>query len=137
MIKLNGVIETALYTAELQRSRKFYENVLGLELLGGDERFLAFNVAQSHVLLIFLKGASNTPTQLPGGIIPAHDGDGPVHLGFSISSNSIKAWEDHLAANGVVVEGRTTWERGGKSIYFRDPDGHLLELLTPGVWEMY
>jgi len=27
--------------------------------------------------------------------------------------------------------------RGGHSIYFRDPDGHLLELATPGLWAIY
>ena len=35
---------------------------------------------------------------------------------------------------GIAVEGRTTWSRGGISIYFRDPDGHLVELATPGLW---
>ena len=32
---------------------------------------------------------------------------------------------------------RTSWSRGGRSIYFRDPDGHLLELATPGLWAVY
>jgi catechol 2,3-dioxygenase-like lactoylglutathione lyase family enzyme len=35
---------------------------------------------------------------------------------------------------GIAIEGRTNWRRGGISIYFRDPDGHLLELATPGLW---
>ena len=35
------------------------------------------------------------------------------------------------------LEGRTEWPRGGVSVYFRDPDGHLLELATPGLWEGY
>jgi catechol 2,3-dioxygenase-like lactoylglutathione lyase family enzyme len=34
----------------------------------------------------------------------------------------------------VAIEGRVDWPRGAKSIYFRDPDGHLLELGTPGLW---
>jgi integrase len=46
-------------------------------------------------------------------------------------------WETHLASRGVVIEGRNDWERGGRSIYFRDPDGHLLELATPGLWSVY
>jgi catechol 2,3-dioxygenase-like lactoylglutathione lyase family enzyme len=29
------------------------------------------------------------------------------------------------------------WPRGGESIYFRDPDGHLVELATPGLWDNY
>jgi hypothetical protein len=26
---------------------------------------------------------------------------------------------------------------GGASLYSRDPDGHLLELITPGCWAIY
>ena len=40
-------------------------------------------------------------------------------------------------AHQVEIEGRTDWPRGGHSIYFRDPDGHLLELATPGLWTVY
>jgi catechol 2,3-dioxygenase-like lactoylglutathione lyase family enzyme len=42
-----------------------------------------------------------------------------------------------LASGGVTIEARNNWERGGRSIYFRDPDGHLLELATPGLWSVY
>jgi catechol 2,3-dioxygenase-like lactoylglutathione lyase family enzyme len=42
-----------------------------------------------------------------------------------------------LREQGVAIEGRTDWSRGGHSIYFRDPDGHLLELATPGLWATY
>ena len=38
---------------------------------------------------------------------------------------------------GVAIEGRNDWSRGGRSIYFRDPDRHLLELATPGLWSVY
>lgn len=137
MEKINGIIETALYTENLQRSVAFYREVLGLETLAGDDRFHAFSVAGSHVLLIFLKGLSRTPTPLPGGTVPPHDGQGPVHLGLSVDAGTLEAWEDRLKAHHVAVESRMTWERGGSSIYFRDPDEHLLELLTPGVWAIY
>jgi catechol 2,3-dioxygenase-like lactoylglutathione lyase family enzyme len=42
-----------------------------------------------------------------------------------------------LSEAGVTIEGRTKWPRGGVSVYFRDPDGHLLELATPGLWPGY
>jgi len=36
-----------------------------------------------------------------------------------------------------VLEEKKAWERGGWSLYFRDPDRHLLEVATPGVWTIY
>ena len=46
-------------------------------------------------------------------------------------------WETRLGEKGIAIEGRTQWARGGQSLYFRDPDGHLLELATPGIWQTY
>jgi hypothetical protein len=37
----------------------------------------------------------------------------------------------------VSIESVVTWPRGGTSLYFRDPNDHLLELITPGVWSIY
>jgi hypothetical protein len=36
---------------------------------------------------------------------------------------------------GVVLETRLDWPKGASSLYFRDPDGHSLELGTSGLWE--
>jgi catechol 2,3-dioxygenase-like lactoylglutathione lyase family enzyme len=58
-------------------------------------------------------------------------------VAFSIPADELAAWEARLAGAGVEIEGRTRWPRGGDSIYFRDPDGHLLELATPGLWTGY
>ena len=40
-------------------------------------------------------------------------------------------------ALGIAIESRVTWERGGVSLYFRDPDGRSVELATPGLWPSY
>ena len=47
------------------------------------------------------------------------------------------AWEARLTELRIAVESRVTWERGGVSLYFRDPDGRLVELATPGLWPSY
>jgi catechol 2,3-dioxygenase-like lactoylglutathione lyase family enzyme len=137
MKQITGIIETALYTKNLEKAVNFYRTVLGFSSLTGDERFHAFSVAERHVLLLFVTGASLSPATLPGGVIPPHDGTGAAHVGFSVAPESLDEWEGQLNAHGVEIESRMTWERGGRSLYFRDPDGHLLELLTPGVWTIY
>jgi catechol 2,3-dioxygenase-like lactoylglutathione lyase family enzyme len=135
--KLSGVIETALYVDDLDRARAFYTDVLGLEPLTSDSRFLAFDVGGRNVLLLFCRGATLETVHLPGGTIPPHDGNGPIHAAFAIAADELPAWEKRFGEHDVAIEGRTDWPRGGKSIYFRDPDNHLLELVTPGVWAIY
>ena len=56
---------------------------------------------------------------------------------LAVPAAELPAWEKSLGEHDVAIEGRTDWPRGGKSIYFRDPDNHLLELATPGIWKIY
>ena len=135
--RLGSVLETALYVDDLARANAFYQDVLDLEPLTNDSRFSAFNVGDRSVLLLFRRGATLETVTLPGGTIPPHDGAGPVHMAFSIGADEIPAWEKRLKDHGISIEARTAWPRGGHSVYFRDPDNHLLELVTPGVWAIY
>jgi catechol 2,3-dioxygenase-like lactoylglutathione lyase family enzyme len=137
MPELDGVLETALYTDDMERARAFYEGVLELKSIFGDSRLTAYGVAPRSVLLIFKRGAARETVTMPGGTIPGHDGAGPLHIAFAIGRDELGRWEQHLKARGVAIEGATNWSRGGRSIYFRDPDGHLLELATPGLWSVY
>jgi catechol 2,3-dioxygenase-like lactoylglutathione lyase family enzyme len=137
MPKLNGVIESSLYVEDLERAVEFYQRLFAFAIIGRDARFCAFNVSNHHVLLLFKRGASDQSIPLPGGSIPPHDGAGSLHVGFAVPADSLPEWEQALAANHVTIESRVKWPRGGASVYFRDPDRHLLELLTPGVWTIY
>ena len=132
-----GVLETPIYVGDLARSRAFYEGALGLRPLFADHRLCALDAGARSVLLLFLRGASDAPIRMPGGTIPPHDGAGVLHVAFAVGSAELAAWEARLAARGIAIESEVRWERGGRSIYFRDPDGHLLELATPGIWPTY
>jgi catechol 2,3-dioxygenase-like lactoylglutathione lyase family enzyme len=56
---------------------------------------------------------------------------------FAIDADDMPAWQQKLDDSGVAIEGRTQWPKGGSSVYFRDPDHNLVELLTPGCWPIY
>jgi catechol 2,3-dioxygenase-like lactoylglutathione lyase family enzyme len=131
MPALDRVIETSLYVDDLGRATRFYEEVLQLRCLVRSERLCAMDVGGGHsILLLFRRGGSLNHSS-------PHDGSGPVHAAFAIAASELAFWDERLAAHGILIEERTTWPLGGHSIYFRDPDGHLLELATPGVWETY
>jgi catechol 2,3-dioxygenase-like lactoylglutathione lyase family enzyme len=93
--------------------------------------------AGREVLLLFKRGSSVDPVIMKTGTIPGHDGAGRLHMAFAVSAGELEAWEKHLAAHRIAIEGRVAWPRGGKSTYFRDPEGNLLELATPGLWANY
>src|SRR5262245_32159373 len=131
MPELTGVLETALYVSEMSRSVAFYVGLFGFEVVDADERLTALAVKQGQLLLLCARDAG------PG--LPAlwHCGGGPQHLAFSIEEAALPSWRERLAASRIPVVHERRWPRGGDSIYFRDPDGHLLELATPGVWSTY
>ena len=138
MPPLTGVLETALYVADLERASTFYQRLLGARvLLAEADRMRALDVAGRQVLLLFRTGASNAPNPVPGGVVPPHDAHGRMHVCFAIPADALAAWEAHLAALGIAVESRVHAERGATCLYLRDPDGHLVELATPGLWEIY
>jgi catechol-2,3-dioxygenase len=143
MPKLERIIETALYVDEVDRARKFYGEVLELKTLMETEPLTAYDVGGTSVLLIFKRNSTTKTMVLPGGEgnpsgeIPPHNGSGPLHVCFAINADQLPAWERRLSEHNITIEGRTHWVRGGESIYFRDPEGQLLELMTPGNWATY
>lgn len=133
--RLGHVLETSLYVADLDASEAFYRRVFGFETFLSDSRMRAMGVPGASVLLLFRRGGSVHPSPAPGGaLIPAHDASGHQHLCFAIPVGELETWVRHLEGAGVPLESRITWERGGTSLYFRDPDGHSLEVATPGLW---
>ena len=137
MPTIRRVLESALYCDDLAATARFYREVLGLGQLFGDARLVALDASGSTVLLLFARGASRTGMQYPEGTIPGHDGMGPAHVAFAVDRDELAAWEARLQDAGVAIESRVRWDRGGRSIYFRDPEGHSIELVTPGVWPTY
>ena len=130
-------METGLYVADMARARGFYEAIMGLSPMFCDDRLTAYPVAPGSVLLLFRQGTTDKPAPAFGGTIPPHDGQGRLHYAFAIAAEVLPAWRDHLDAQGIAIEGEVHWPRGSTSIYFRDPDAHLVELATPGLWTNY
>jgi len=129
--KTEGILESSLYVTDVARSAQFYKEILGFRLISDfGERGCAMGAGRCQVLLLFKKGGS-CEMRSP------HDGEGELHLAFAIRAEDLACWEAWLVENGITVEEKRIWNLGGQSIYFRDPDRHLIEIATPGVWSIY
>ena len=132
--RITHILESSLYVADLDRAQAFYERLFGFPAFMRDARMCALAVPGRQVLLLFREGGSVTPSMTPGGMIPPHDAHGRQHLCFAIPGDSLAAWEARLADHGIPIESRVDWSGRSVSLYFRDPDGHSLEVATPRLW---
>lgn len=128
--KLHHIKETCLYVKDLEKSRFFYEEILGLERIVYDaEKYLFLKIGMD-VLLLFNSESSSIQADLP-----SHEGYGRLHIAFETSVEEYKKWKKHLAKHQISIEFEKQWPRGGFSFYFRDPDDLCIEIIQPKVWE--
>jgi catechol 2,3-dioxygenase-like lactoylglutathione lyase family enzyme len=130
MDEFEGVVETAVYADDLDAAEAFYAGVLKLPVIGRERgRHVFFRVGTRDVLLIFAPA-----TTIQGATLPAHGATGPGHFALGVRAGGLDGWRRRLAEHGVAVEQEVQWPHGGRSLYFRDPAGNSVEILTPGVW---
>ena len=136
MMRVRRILETSLDCDDLPRTAAFYTTLLDVTPMLDSDRLVAIDAGEGTVLLLFKRGAAGD-LETPGGIIPGHDSGGPGHLAFAIDAPALADWESRLDVLGIPIESRVTWERGGVSLYFRDPDNRSVEIVTPGIWPCY
>jgi catechol 2,3-dioxygenase-like lactoylglutathione lyase family enzyme len=134
---IRGVLETSVYSDDLRRAHAFYGGVIGLVRVLDSERMLTYAIAPAQVLLVFRRGETRPDSATPGGIVPGHHSEGPAHFAFAVAAAAYEGWKEHLVAEGVAIRSEVQWPKGGRSLYFADPDGNVLELATPGLWPNY
>lgn len=126
----DAVVETSIYAEDLDAMEDFYSHVLNLTVIDREAgRHVFLSVGPASVLLIF-----RPETTRQGHHLPAHGAIGAGHIALGVKAESLPLWRAHLVKNGIAIEKDQTWPLGGHSIYFRDPAGNSIELITPGVW---
>jgi catechol 2,3-dioxygenase-like lactoylglutathione lyase family enzyme len=134
MAKILNVAEAALYVTNLERSREFYRDVLGLleTAVFDDAAFL--QTGPDSTLILFQIDKLETRVS----VIPGHGARGRGHIALAIAPEEMGAWRARLQAHGVDIEHEQDWSQGSHSLYFRDPDDNSLELIDsthyPKVW---
>jgi catechol 2,3-dioxygenase-like lactoylglutathione lyase family enzyme len=136
MTNPHGVLETSLYISDLDRAVKFYREALGLRLIG-DKYFeggrgAALQVGNGpSVLLLF-----RAELTLQGGMLLPHGTTGVGHVAFRIEQEEIPSWRERLREHDVAIEQEFAFGDNPPSIYFRDPDGNVLELAVETIWAL-
>ena len=129
-MRVSHILETVLYADDLQAAEQFYSNVLGLQVVSQFGDAVAFGCGHA-VLLIFDPELSNSE----GRSVPPHGCTGEGHVAFSVAGHELGAWREHLAESGIEIESEVDWGDRGRSLYFRDPAGNLVELAPPTLWQ--
>ena len=125
MIRLKEIGHILLRVLDLERSRKFYADVLGVHVLEEDPEhggtFMALP-GQSHAIDLFqVKDRELAERQTPGA-------RGLGHIAFRVDSEeALGEANAALREHGVEIT-RTIDHVSQKSLYFNDPDGNTLEI---------
>ena len=126
--RILGILETVLYVADIDRAEQFYRNVMALRQIGKEPGRHVFFRVGSGVLLLFRAERTRHSAS-----IPPHGADGEIHVCFTTSPEEYEHWKRRIRKHGIAIEKQTEWS-GGRSFYFRDPDGNLLELANADIW---
>jgi glyoxylase I family protein len=130
-MRLTGLHHVTLICRDLERTTAFYRDLLGLTLVS-EER----NEDDPEARHFWFGDGNGTPgtlvsfleyPSLPQGVVGAGS---THHLALAVDSAEEQvAWRDWLRSHGV--ECTDVFERGRfRSIYLRDPDGHIIEIAT-------
>jgi catechol 2,3-dioxygenase-like lactoylglutathione lyase family enzyme len=128
-MRITGIHHLTLLVADVERSLAFYRNVLGLRLVkqtvnhdDRNARHLIFGDENGGLMVTCLEYPD-----LDEGTV----GRGSTHH-FALAVDSeeeLDAWRGYLSSKGVATT--EMLDRGDfKSIYLRDPDGHIVEIAT-------
>ncbi len=125
------IVETCIYFPDLDKMKEFYQKKLGLELISKKEnRHLFFKVGDSMLLIFNPKVTMNEKDIIHGALSPPT----MIHFAFQISKNDFRLAKQNILSKNIPAEKVVTWSNGAQSMYFRDPAGNLVEIITDDAW---
>src|SRR5690349_16130532 len=119
-----SIKETCIYVKDLERTKDFYVNKLGLQLISLVKGRHIFFRAGSSVLLCFI--ADETKKE---DVLPSHGAEGNIHFAFEVGKEEYPAALNQITNLGIAILHQHSWKNGVRSFYFHDPDKNLVEII--------
>jgi catechol 2,3-dioxygenase-like lactoylglutathione lyase family enzyme len=115
MIEASGIDHIVLHVEDVARAKAFYTGILGMTAYREEDGQVFLHAGSQGVALFKRRGDA-----------PVAAGSDLNHLALNVASGSYESLKAELEGRGVAVGGRPGDDR---CIYFRDPDGHRLQLI--------
>lgn len=122
MIKTEGLLHFTIPVKELDRSEKFYTEIMGFEKVRRNAHMVFLKSGQDHFVLTL----SEKPVDPNPG--DKHE----IHHAFKVTQTEYAKALTFLKTKGVRVfkeEDRSTGTFRGQSAYFHDPDRNVIEIM--------
>lgn len=134
-MKIGKIVETSIYSTNLEDMKDFYVNKLGLEFVSEQKGRHVFVKTDNNMLLIFNHEITITENETSHG---ASTPPSVIHIAFEIDSGEYDTAKKILIESNIQIEKEIEWGNriGSKSLYFRDPAGNLVEFITKNYWEL-
>ena len=119
---IRAIDYTVIFVRDMVAMRRFYEDVLALSLLRElSPNWIEYGIGSNTLALARpSRTAADAPT-------PA--GSASLQLAFKVSPDEVDACAEELVRQGVALLSPPTNQAfGHRTLFFRDPDGNLLEV---------
>jgi catechol-2,3-dioxygenase len=122
--RVKGLGEVSIQVRDLDAMQKFYEEVVGLEVLRRDESFVFFKIAEGyggHTQNLSLFEASNTLNQQESTL---------HHIALNVALEDFESEKMRLEGLGLKINATVHEWLHVRSLYFYDPEGNHLEFVA-------
>ncbi len=120
---IRAIDYTVIFVRDMTAMRRFYEEVLSFPLTRElSPGWIEYQIGGNTLALA-------RPNRWTANDAPVPDGSASVQLAFKVSPSEVDACADELVCHGVtIVSPPTDQSFGHRTLFFRDPDGNLLEV---------
>ena len=119
---IRAIDYTVIFVRDMAAMRRFYEEVLAFPLLRElSPNWIEYGIGSNTLVLA-------KPSRT-GADAPTPAGSASLQLAFKVSADEVDQCADELVRQGVaLLSPPTNQSFGHRTLFFRDPDGNLLEV---------